>query len=77
MATTSTTSQRQIALDALKLGPQSTIDLRHTYGIMQPAPRIKELRDIGYQIETVFVEEETPDSIKHNKVARYILVREI
>ena len=41
---TSTNNQHQIILSALRERPQSTIDLRHGHGIMQPAPRIKELR---------------------------------
>ena len=48
---TSINNQHKIIYSALVIKPQSTIDLRHGYGIMQPAPRIKELRDIKYIIK--------------------------
>jgi len=70
---TSISNQHRIIYSALVIKPQSTIDLRHGYGIMQPAPRIKELRDMGYQIDTVRVNESTPDNIKHYSVAKYVL----
>lgn len=70
---TSTNNQQQIILSALRERPQSTIALRHVYGIMQPAPRIKELRDMGNRIDTVRVVEYTPDNIKHHAVAKYVL----
>lgn len=70
---TSINNQHKIIYSALVIKPQSTIDLRHGYGIMQPAPRIKELRDMGYQIDTVRVIEYTPDNIKHHAVAKYVL----
>ena len=70
---TSTNNQHQIILSALREQPQSTIALRHVYGIMMPAARIKELRDMSYRIDTVRVVEYTPDNIKHHAVAKYVL----
>lgn len=70
---TSTNNQHQIILSALRERPQSTIALRHVYGIMMPAARIKELRDMGNRIDTVRVVEYTPDNIKHHAVAKYVL----
>lgn len=70
---TSTNNQHQIILSALLEQPQSTISLRHVYGIMMPAARIKELRDMSYRIDTVRVVEYTPDNIKHHAVAKYVL----
>ena len=70
---TSTNNQHQIILSALRERPQSTIALRHVYGIMMPAARIKELRNMDYQIDTVRVIEYTPDNIKHHAVAKYVL----
>lgn len=70
---TSTNNQHQIILSALRERPQSTIALRHVYGIMMPAARIKELRDMSYRIDTVRVVEYTPDNIKHHAVAKYVL----
>lgn len=70
---TSTNNQHQIILSALREQPQSTIALRHVYGIMMPAARIKELRDMDYRIDTVRVVEYTPDNIKHHAIAKYVL----
>jgi len=74
MTVTSVNNQHQTILSALTDSPKSTIDLRHGYGIMQPAPRIKELRDMGYKIDTVRIDEHTPDNINHKGVAKYVLL---
>ena len=70
---TSINNQHAICLRVLSLSPQSTIDLRHTYGVMMPAARIKELRNMGFEIATVRVKQTTPDNISHKGVAKYIL----
>ena len=70
---TSINNQHAICLRALAISPQSTIDLRHIYGVMMPASRIKELRNLGNDIATVRVTETTPDNISHKGVAKYIL----
>lgn len=70
---TSADNQQIIILMALRDSPKTTIELRHNYGIMQPAPRIKELREQGYKIDTVRITCLTPDGIKHSKVAKYVL----
>jgi Helix-turn-helix domain len=70
---TTASNQRAICLRVLALNPQSTIDLRHTYGVMMPAARVKELRNMGYDIATVRVTETTPDNISHKGVAKYVL----
>ncbi|MHB0991400.1 MAG: helix-turn-helix domain-containing protein [Burkholderiales bacterium] len=69
---TSTANQRQIILAALRTGPKTTVELRHIFGIMSPAPRIFELRR-DHRIDTVFIKAETPDKIKHVAVALYAL----
>ena len=69
---TTAENQRAIILAALRTGPKTTVELRHIFGIMAPAPRIFELRR-DYQIHTVFIKAETPDRIKHVCVARYAL----
>lgn len=71
---TSAENQRNIILDALKDGPKTTIELRRDYGIMQPAPRILELRANGHRIDTVRVTCLTDDGVKHSGVAQYVLV---
>ena len=70
---TSINNQHAICLRVLAISPQSTIDLRHTYGVMMPAARVKELRNMGYDIATVRVTETTPDNISHKGVAKYVL----
>lgn len=70
---TSINNQHAICLSALAICPQSTIDLRHTFGVMMPAARVKELRTKGFDIVTVRVTETTPDNISHKGVAKYVL----
>lgn len=70
---TNISNQHKIIYSALLMKPQSTIDLRHIHGVMMPAARVKELRDMGCQIDTVRVAESTPDGIKHKAVAMYVL----
>ena len=69
---TTAENQRAIILQALRTGPKTTVELRHQFGIMSPAPRIFELRR-EHQIDTVFIKAETPDQIKHVCVAKYVL----
>ena len=70
---TTINNQHAICLRAFAICPQSTIDLRYTYGVMMPAARVKELRNMCYVIATVRVTETTPDNISHKGVAKYIL----
>ncbi len=70
---TSATNQRAITLLAITDAPKSTIELRHEFGIMHPAARIQELRDMGNEIDTIRITEMTPDGIKHKAVAKYVL----
>lgn len=70
---TSAQNQRNIVLTALRESPKTTIELRHDFGIMQPAPRIFELKKRGFNILSLRVATFTPDGIKHSKVAKYIL----
>jgi len=72
---TSADNQRNIILNALKDSPKTTIELRGDYGVMQPAPRILELREQGHRIDTVRMSCFTDDGIKHNGVAQYVLVK--
>lgn len=70
---TSTENQQNIVLMALRDSPKTTIELRHDYGVMMPAARVRELREQGYRIDTVRITSLTPDGIKHSKVAKYVL----
>lgn len=73
--TQNTTTANQIAtlLVALTASPQTTNDLRFKYGIYAPAARVFELRDLGYEIDTIRVPETTPDGLRHINVAQYVL----
>ncbi|WP_162085241.1 helix-turn-helix domain-containing protein [Sulfuriferula nivalis] len=71
---TSTENQRAIILAALQIAPRTTVELRHDFGIMQPAPRIHELINrFNYRIDSVRLTAVTPDGIKHPRVALYVL----
>lgn len=70
---TSADNQRAIVLAALQDGPKTTIELRHDYGVMMPAARVRELRLAGHNIITIRVVSYTPDGIKHHSIAKYVL----
>lgn len=70
---TSINDQHAICLRAFAISPKSTIDLRNRYGVMMPAARVKELRNMSHNIATVRVTETTPDNISHKGVAKYVL----
>jgi hypothetical protein len=71
-----TTEQQKRVPQALREGPQSTFDLRSRYNVMMPAARIKELRDMGYQIDTIRQTRVDDYGRKHPAVALYVLVEE-
>jgi len=65
--------QRKRLLEALRIGPVTTIEARHELDIIAPAPRIFELRhNDDYNIVTLWETQETPEGHKH-RVARYVL----
>lgn len=66
--------QRQKILSYLqKHGSATTVELRHELDILQPAPRVFELRHKdGHNIQTIWDEDENPNGGTH-KVGRYIL----
>ena len=68
--------QQERVLHALREAPQSTFSLRSRYNVMMPAARIKELRDMGYQIETIRQTRVDDYGRKHPAVALYVLVEE-
>lgn len=70
---TSIDNQHAIVLAALQDSPKTTIELRHDYGVMMPAARVRELRLAGHNIVTVRVVSYTPDGIKHHSIAKYVL----
>lgn len=70
-------AQRTRLISALKTSGSkgiTTLFARQVLDILHPAGRIKELRQLGYEILTVWSVE--PTAISRHKVARYILIRE-
>lgn len=72
---TSKETQRKAIVEALKMGSQSTIQLREQLGICSPAPRVQELRKRGYEITTTFREELDTAGVKH-RIGVYTLIAE-
>lgn len=68
-------AQRLRALDLLRSGPKSTIQLRRDGDILAPAARILELKRRGFEILTQWVQQAT-DCGKVHRVALYVLLRE-
>jgi hypothetical protein len=65
--------QRARLLDALKIGPLTTIEIRHDLDILMPAARIFELRHGGgHNIEKIWVDRPTAAGNLH-RVALYLL----
>lgn len=75
LANTSTTSQRALIKALLRQRPHSTLEFR-AKGICAPAPRIKELKNRGFEIVTSFRSEVDHVGIKHNGIAVYTLLSE-
>jgi hypothetical protein len=72
---THTAAQEQRTLAALMAGSANTIELRHLHNVMQPAARVKSLREQGHTIRTI--RETAPDleGRPHRGVARYVLLQ--
>lgn len=70
---TCSSNQRKRLLDALRIAPMTTIQIRHELDVIHPAARVQELRhNQGYNIVTHWQEQETPEGYMH-RVAKYIL----
>lgn len=51
----------------------NTLEIREKLGILSPAPRVLELRALGYNIRTEFVDVEKPYGV-HKDVGLYVLI---
>ena len=72
---TTASAQRERLLQFLsKNGSVNTMFARDRLNLMQPAARIKELRDLGHKIHTDRIVINDRDGRRHNKVARYVLL---
>ncbi|QEL56602.1 helix-turn-helix domain-containing protein [Chromobacterium paludis] len=76
VADTAAEAQRMRLLYALRDGPVTTIEARTLLNIFQPAARVKELRDRGFQIITERIRVTDESGRKHSGVARYVLLSE-
>ena len=74
-AENSANAQRSRMLAWLKERPITTLQARRLLDVMQPAPRIFELRARGYNIVTLTVLDFTGEGRPHN-VAKYVLMPE-
>ena len=75
MAGNDSAAQRLRALDLLRDGPKSTLQLRRDGDILAPAARVLELKRRGFDILTHWVHQAT-DASKLHRVALYVLMRE-
>ncbi len=68
-------AQQRTVLEALRPAPAgcTTIELREGHNIMHPAGRVKELRERGFNILTVWDYTENAQGHKHRN-ARYVLL---
>jgi hypothetical protein len=69
----SSASQRARLLEALRLGPVSTLMARRDLDILHPAARVQELKARGHKIMTHEVIEESQPGHTH-RVAHYVLL---
>lgn len=72
---TSRAAQRQRLEARLKKGPADTLTLRLEENILAPAPRVKELRDSGYEILTTRITLTDERGRMHRGIALYSLIR--
>jgi hypothetical protein len=71
---TSAETQRLQILAHLKRTPSiNTLEFREL-GFISPAPRILELKERGYRIESIRETVVTPDGREHRGIARYYLL---
>lgn len=69
----SAASQRSRILQHLQeIGPITTLQARHRLDICHPGMRVCELRKSGFPVETIWVNDLTPEGNCH-RVARYVL----
>lgn len=63
--------QRERVLARLRDGPASTLDLRREQDVLSPAGRVRELRNMGYNIVTQWVQRPTDGGLLH-RVGLYV-----
>ena len=72
----STLKDRKKIVSLLRKKPTHTIQFRENHSLISPAPRIKELRDKGYDIATQKIRAQSIDGRWHKNIALYTLISE-
>jgi hypothetical protein len=72
----STLKDRKKIVSLLRIKPTYTIKFREKHGLISPAPRIKELRDKGYDIESQKIRAQSIDGRWYNNIVLYVLTSE-
>ena len=70
---TSVRAQRARILERLRKGPANTLSIRHDLSVLMPAPRILELRQLGFAIETHRISVIDDNGTVHHGVGLYVL----
>ncbi|WP_116424688.1 helix-turn-helix domain-containing protein [Pseudomonas citronellolis] len=70
---TSSHAQRARLLKRLQLGPVDTLTARSELNILMPAARIKELKNLGYDIRTYRITLTDQQGNTHHGIALYYL----
>jgi hypothetical protein len=71
-----TLKDRKKIVSLLRIKPTHTLQFREKHSLISPAPRIKELRDKGYEIETLKIRAQAMNGRWHNNIALYTLISE-
>ena len=70
---TSAFAQRARILERLRQGPADTLSIRCDLSVLMPAPRILELKQRGFTIETLRISVIDDNGTLHHGVALYVL----
>ena len=70
---TSAFAQRACILERLRKGPADTLSIRCDLSVLMPAPRILELKQRGFTIETLRISVIDDNGTLHHGVALYVL----
>ena len=72
---TDSESQCRRLVAALRIGPRTTVELVRQFDLIDPRARAYQLRNRGYEIDTIWVHVETEPGVVH-RVGKYVLRKE-
>lgn len=75
LGNTSANAQRARLLTRLQFGPVDTITARRELNILMPAARIKELKELGYNIHVQRISLTDDQGRTHHCIALYSLIQ--